>query len=103
MRKDQVVYLISSTTTENDMGDSIEVPVSRKVFGSKQSIKQSEFYQAAATGFKPELTLVVWTREYNNEQMLEHNNKKYNIIRTYEPNSEETELICSGLVNKAVE
>ena len=54
-----VVKLISVTVTENDMGDIIETPVEREVFADKQSIRQSEFYQAAATGLRPELMFVV--------------------------------------------
>ena len=45
-----VIKLIS-TDTENDMGDIIETPVEREVFADKQSIRQSEFYQAALQGF----------------------------------------------------
>lgn len=101
-RKDQVIYLISVTTTENEIGDSIAVPTKRLAFAEKKSIKQGEFYQAQATGLRPELTFVVWTREYANEGKLEYNGKAYNIIRTYEPNSEDTELTCQGIVNGAM-
>lgn len=101
-RPDQVIYLISVTTAVNDMGDTIETKTKRLVFGEKKSIRQSEFYQAQATGLRPELAFAVWTREYAGEGKLEHNGKEYNIIRIFEPNSEDTELTCQGIVNGAI-
>ena len=65
-----VVKLISVTVTENDMGDIIETPTEREVFADKQSIRQSEFYQAAATGLRPELMFAVRSIDYNQEPKL---------------------------------
>jgi len=96
-----VVKLISVTVTENDMGDIIETPVEREVFADKQSIRQSEFYQAAATGLRPELMFVVRTIEYNGETRLKYNGKIYDIIRIYDKDGELTELVCQGVVNRA--
>jgi len=96
----EVVKLISVTVTENDMGDIIETPVEREVFADKQSIRQSEFYQAAATGLRPELMFVVRSVDYNGEQKLKYNDKEYAVIRTYDKDGELTELICQGVVNK---
>lgn len=93
-----VIKLISVTYTENEIGDSVETPVEREVLADKQSIRQNEFYQAAATGLKPEIMFEVRTVEYQDEQKLSYNDKKYNIIRTYDKGGELTELICSGLV-----
>ena len=97
-----VINLVSVTIAENEIGDSIEVPVKREVFADKKSIRQNEFYQAAATGLRPELMFVVRTIEYNQEPKLEYpigSDKEYNIIRTYDEDGEFTELVCSGLVN----
>ena len=82
------------------MGDIIETPVEREVFADKQSIRQSEFYQAAATGLRPELMFVVRSVDYNGEQKLKYNDKEYAVIRTYDKDGELTELICQGVVNK---
>lgn len=95
-----VVKLISVTVTENDMGDIIETPVEREVFADKQSIRQSEFYQAAATGLRPELMFVVRSIDYEGEPKLKYNGKTYTIIRTYDKDGELTELICQGVVNR---
>lgn len=96
-----VISLITITTTENELGDTIEVPTERQVFADKQSVRQSEFYQAAATGLRPELMFVVRTIEYNGETKLKYNGKEYSIIRTYDKDGELTELVCQGVVNRA--
>lgn len=97
----EVIKLISTTTTENELGDTIEVSTERQVFADKQSVRQSEFYQAAATGLRPELMFVVRTIEYNGETKLKYNGKEYSIIRTYDKDGELTELVCQGVVNRA--
>lgn len=97
----EVIKLISITIGENDMGDPIEITTEREIFADKQSIRQSEFYQAAATGLRPELMFIVRTIDYNQEPKLKYNDKEYTIIRTYDKDGELTELICQGVVNNA--
>jgi len=95
-----VITLISTTDSENDMGDPIKILVRREnIFAEKKSIKQSEFYQAAAVGLKPEITFIIRTIEYEQETLLEYNLKAFTIIRTYEKEDEFTALICQGIVN----
>lgn len=96
------INLISITSTVNSMGDVINAPVKREVYADKQSIRQSEFYQAATTGLRPQFMFVVRTIDYNQEPKLEYNSKTYNIIRTYDKDGEMTELICQGIVNGVV-
>lgn len=96
-----VISLITVITTENELGDVIEETTERQVFADKQSVRQSEFYQAAATGLRPELMFVVRTIEYNGETKLKYNGKEYSIIRTYDKDGELTELVCQGVVNRA--
>ena len=94
-----VIKLVSVTFVENDMGDLAPIYAKREVFADKKSVRQNEFYQAAATGLKPELMFVIRTIEYEQEPKLEFNSKTYTIIRAYDKDGELTELICQGLVN----
>lgn len=95
-----VINLLSQTTyEENELGDQIEVPGEpRQVFANKKSIRQSEFYQAQATGLRPEIMFEVRSIEYNNEPKISFENKEYTIIRAFDK-GEMTEIVCSGLVN----
>jgi SPP1 family predicted phage head-tail adaptor len=96
-----VIELVGVTTfDENEVGDQIEVPGEiRQVFANKKSIRQSEFYQAAAIGLRPEIMFEVRTIEYQEEKTLLFNGKEYSIVRAFDKNGEITEIVCSGLVN----
>jgi SPP1 family predicted phage head-tail adaptor len=99
--RDVVLLKGENSFSENDIGDTIEFPSNpRQVFANRKSISQTEFYQAAATGLKPEIKFEVRTIEYQGERLLEFNNRDYTILRTYDKNGEITELVCSGLVNE---
>jgi SPP1 family predicted phage head-tail adaptor len=94
------IKLISITNTTNDIGDPVQTKTkTADIFADKQSVRQNEFYQAMATGLKPELMFVIREIDYNQEPMLEYNSKEYNIIRTYSKDSELIELVCEGVVN----
>lgn len=96
-----VIELMSVIESENDIGDTVEEPVSVQVYANKKSIRQSEFYQSMANGLRPELMFEIRQIEYSDQDKLKYNNKTYSIIRTYSKNDEILELICQGLVNNA--
>ena len=98
MRWSDTVDLIAETSDTNDMADPVTVESSRTVFANRKSIRQTEFYQAAATGLRPEWMFEVRSMEYGGESKLRHEGRDYSIIRTYSRNGEIMELICSGLV-----
>jgi SPP1 family predicted phage head-tail adaptor len=93
-----IVQLVEITSTVNDIGDRIETEIERYVFANKKGVRQSEFYQANATGLRPQLMFEVRTQDYNGEPRLKHDGVEYNIIRTYDKNGEIIELVVSGLV-----
>lgn len=120
-----VIDLIKVSYTDDDVGNHVEsdtvsdytfdgneftweTPLpwaqvsSRTVYADKKSIRQSEFYQAQATGLKPEIMFVIRSSEYDNETKLIYNMKRYNIIRAYDTKNEMTELICAGIVGTEV-
>lgn len=94
----ETVDLISITQSVNAIGDFVDSESTTTVFADKQSIRQSEFYQAYATGLRPELMFVIRAVDYSNQQRLTWNSKDYNIIRTYDKDGELLELICEGIV-----
>lgn len=90
-----VIKLISITSTVDAIGDTVQVKTEREVFANKKSIKQSEFYQALSVGFKPELTFELFEFEYEGEAKLSYESKEYSIIRTF-VKTEFIELICEA-------
>ena len=94
----EIQLISTSPRTTNDIGDAVEAETARTVMADRQSIRQSEFYQAAAAGLKPLLMFLIMSAEYQGETVLSHDGKRYHIARTYERPDERTELVCTGLV-----
>ena len=92
-RPDQVVFLISSTMTEDDIGNQIKVPNERLIFAEELSVGSGEFYNAAVAGLRPSKRFEIYTREYLGEEKLKHNEITYRIIRT-EGRGEKVRLSC---------
>lgn len=86
-------------TITDEYGDTVTVQVYKEVFAQKKSVKQSEFYQAHAQGLKPEIMFIIHPSEYEDKQGIKYNDKQYKVIRTYEKDSENLELICEGDVH----
>lgn len=93
-----VARLISYVDGVDAIGDITKVASYKDVFVNKKSIRQNEFYQAMATGLKPELMLEIKSIDYEDEKKISFNDKEYTIIRTYDKNGEVTELICQGVL-----
>lgn len=93
------LYLIVKTNLVDGIGDVITTPIERKVLAHITSIKQSEFYQAQANGFKPEITFIIRSFEYKGEKLVRRNDKFYKILRTYDRSDGNVELVCIGVVN----
>ena len=100
-RKDQAIVLVSTVHGVDPITkEPTETTAKRTVFAAKKSVWMREHYTAAAFDVRPEIVYVVWQREYQGEQLIEvgegANLKQYKLIRAYEPDRENTELICSG-------
>lgn len=100
---DEVIYLLQAKNLTNDIGDPIKTLEKKKRFAEKLEIGQREFYQAAATGLKPEIKFVIWKWEYNDEMYFEYKGRNYKIIKTYERKiDEKVELTGTSVTNKEV-
>lgn len=89
-----VVQLIQLVSTEDGAGGYTETEVIRTVFANKKSIRSQEFYQAHAVGLKPEITFEIRAIDYDYDTKLRHEDKLYDILRTYSKNGERLDLIC---------
>lgn len=95
-----VISLISTTESIDDIGDVIKTPTEKEVFCVVKSISQTEFYQAQAAGLKPEIKFVLANSvDYDGEKTLKHDLKIYEVIRTYQ-NGEQLEITCKGGVHE---
>lgn len=99
---DKIIFLLEPTTVTNKIGDIINTMKQKKRYAEVKSIRQSEAYQAAAVGLKPEIMCVIWKFEYNKEEFLLYEGVEYKISRTYETDDEKIELTCIAKVNNEV-
>lgn len=84
----------------DDIGDTVKGEAYwNKIYANKKSITQSEFYQAQAQGFKPELKFEINTFEYEDNKKIRYKGRIYKLLRTYEISSEKMEIVCIGNIN----
>lgn len=72
----------------------------RAVICNEKGVKRSEFYQAQAAGYKPELCIELMACDYEGEGYFRYNDKLYKVIRTYPTKGERIELVCNTLVSE---
>lgn len=94
MWNDEVI-LLEQTYTVDDLGQQIDgPPIETKVLCKKNSVGRREHYSAAQVGLQLDIVVVVKNYEYEEQDQLMFNNKKYQIERTYSTSYEEIELMC---------
>lgn len=103
----EILTFIQQTHGSDEYGDPVLTETFRVVLCREASIGQSEFYQAHATGLKPEIKLVIADYlDYHNEQLLRYmplgqtEEQLFRVLRTYR-NGQELELVCYREVNPA--
>ena len=69
----------------------------RAVFCEDKGVKRTEFYQAQAAGYKPELCVDILMCEYDKERYFELDGTMYKVLRTYPVHGEKIELVCQGM------
>lgn len=96
-----ILELITYTKTKNEIGDTVKTPNGREVYCDTKSVRDKEFYQAAATGHLPEIVFEMRKIDYQGEQDIEYSGRTYRVIRAFssKKNSEMIELVCEGAVN----
>ncbi len=90
---DNVANLIAQTITVNDAGDSIPVETSRIVYVSIKSIGMKRKLEAEQVGLKLEQKFILSdSSEYKNEEIIEFNGKRLNIVGVYYGDNNTVEL-----------
>lgn len=94
MDRSNVVYLISSTKTQDEFGVWRETLTEREVFCSVDSITRQEFFDAGRNGLNPTFRVVMFFGDYEGETLLRYANKTYSVYRTYQSRTDTIELYC---------
>lgn len=105
MQEWNIVYLINyiESPVVDEFGDSVYEEVKTRVYAKCKSISQKEFYQAETVGMKPEIKFILTTsRDYNEQQEIIFNGKRYKVLKTYIPEDDSIEITCYGGVREDV-
>ena len=90
---ENVANLISQKMTVNDAGDSIPDETSRRVYVSIKSIGMKRKIEAEQVGLKLEQKFILSdSTEYNDEEIIEFNGKRLNIVGVYYGDNNTVEL-----------
>lgn len=98
---DDVAILIKETGPTYDAeGNPIYVRTERQVFVRERSVTRSEFYAAAQTDLRPEITLELSEMiDYENESLVRYHDAEFSVIRTYRaPDQNGIELVLERKV-----
>ena len=97
MEYSEIIYLVNQVKEEDEIGNVLASSETlNKCYAKKQSVKTNEFYSAVEVGMTPSCEFVVKRLNYNGEEELEWNNKRYQIIRTIDPkNKFDIVLVCA--------
>lgn len=84
--KNDVIDLIKETITIDDIGQEIKTETVTQVFADVRSVTQAEFYRAGDLDLKPSLSFTIFFADYDNEKIVEYQNVRYSVYRTYRSN-----------------
>ena len=94
---DDPIILVSYDEIPSQSGIVKRIEKRREVFCDERSITQTEFYQAAASGLKPEYKFVLADYlDYDGQKEVEYEGVRYSIKRTYR-NGTELEITAYGM------
>lgn len=89
---DDVCFLISVKSVDDELGQPIYTDIERQVFCSRKSVSRAEFLAAGQLDLKPQIIIIVDSDEFDGEKSLKYENKKYSIYRTFMRSDGFTEL-----------
>lgn len=91
--KDVITLITVEQVSDGAGGYENKPGTKRTVFANKKSATRSEFYLAQQADLEVEVVFTVYLSEYNDERVIEHNNRYYSVIRTFEK-GDFIELTC---------
>lgn len=97
MEYSEIIYLYKKVPATDEVGNQIPTFSSpKKCYAKRQSVRTKEFYSAVEIGITPNIEFETKRLNYDDEEELEWNNKRYQIIRTIDPkNKFDIVLVCA--------
>lgn len=95
-----IVSLAKTKESVNNYGDIVFSEEKQDVYCNIVSVSQKEFYQAQSLGFQPELKIEIMAIDYNEQNLVYLNSKRYRVLRTYLRKDEIMELTLTSVNNR---
>lgn len=92
MDRSSVIYLISKTYTKDTYGVDRITETSTTHYCNVSSVTANEFFSGGELGLKPDLRFTMLNFEYNGEEIVQYNSKRYKVYRTYNGRNDTIEL-----------
>lgn len=90
---ESVATLRKVTYTQDAALNQVAVYEDRQVFVKPRSVYSNDFYQAAQSGLKPSVVLVLFAGDYDGEKLVEFEGKEYTVTRVFRrPDRDAVEL-----------
>ena len=92
--KNNRCFLISYVSKQDESGFEADEPkeIRRKVWCKVESASGREFARMGQNNIRPQRRVTLWAYEYDEQDTVELDGKKYGVYRTFQPNPEEVEL-----------
>lgn len=92
--KNNRCFLISYVSKQDESGFEADKPkeIRRKVWCKVESASGREFARMGQNNIRPQRRVTLWAYEYDEQDTVELDGKKYGVYRTFQPNPEEVEL-----------
>ena len=97
MEYTELLYLISKQESQDSIGNIIYSETERMVYAKKNKVGSREFYNAVAVGMTPTAELQIKISNYNDEEEVRYNNKKYSVIRVLPANVRTDIILVIGI------
>ncbi len=81
--RERLICLVSETIEYDDIGQAVPAETFRKVFARVRSVSLNEWSQASQLGLSASYEAIVWAHEYHGEEIIEIEDKRYHVYRTY--------------------
>lgn len=78
-----ILILISQEIDIDEYGNEEATETETAVFCEVGSITQSEFFASADTELQPEFRFSIFFGDYNGQDIVEYQGKRYSVYRTY--------------------
>ena len=94
-----IIELIKQYTLTDASGDPVIAETKKQIFCQVASVGMSEYYQANASGLKPEIKFILADYyDYSGEKEIDYQGTRYHVLRTYRTGNR-LEITCYTEVN----